>query len=85
MECPHKYFQLIDGKLVCIQCGGSPEEPRPLLENKIMTVPENKMESVPEKKDTFRTDAGWTPETTRIPRREVRRTGKTKTKPKKKK
>ncbi len=45
MECKHKYYQRIEGKLVCAQCGAPSPRPdvfAPLIEDKAVEMPENK-------------------------------------------
>ncbi len=45
MECKHKYYQRIEGKLVCAQCGAPSPRPdvfAPLIEDKAEDMPENK-------------------------------------------
>jgi uncharacterized Zn finger protein (UPF0148 family) len=42
LECKHPYYQLADGKLLCVVCGKPPPQ-KPTIEDKIGERPEVKL------------------------------------------
>lgn len=42
MDCKHIYFQIVDGKLLCVICG-QPPSAKPAIEDKIGERPEVKL------------------------------------------
>ena len=56
MECKHSYFQLVNGVLICAQCGRAASEiKKPKIEDKIGDRPEVKLNVPPVKSGTDKT------------------------------